>query len=445
MLRRLSWNLYLLHQIRGQKNVPFLSPEEMRRCQTLRVRRMVRYAFLNVPYYTDTMRRHGLAPEGIATVEDLARLPVIEKSDLQRDPEYYRSRTLRGGDCLELASSGSTGAPKKIYHDTAALFQNAAHGERERAIMVPVLGQWSGYRETVIVAPINASQRLIQEFCRRRGYFPGGVGVNRQYLLLSDSPERNLEKINEFRPQLLYSYGSYVEMLIALIRRKGVKWHRPKAVLYSSDALSASARRWLEEDNGVRVFTIYGAVEALKIAFECEQKDGLHANCDLYPLRVVTPQGRDAAPGESGEVILSNLVNRATVLLNYRLGDLVKVGECHCACGRTLPKISYPVGRVDEVLEVGHGELIHPIRFREIMNHVPGILQFQVKQLEDASVVITLVAADADRDSVEPAVLKGVEKEFAGALRATVKFADELERTARGKTPVVIAYRSAQA
>lgn len=442
MLSRLFWSSYLLRQIAGQKSLPFRTPEHIRREQSRRVRRIVAHAYRHVPFYTGAMRRLGLRPEDFRTAGDLARLPAIEKSDLQRDPEYFRSRAFEDSDCVRLHTSGSSGAPVTVYHDAAALFQNAAHGERERAMMVPALGRWSGHRETVIVAPVNASQRLIQHFCQTRAYFPRGMRIRRQYLLLSDSAEHNLAAINEFKPDLLYAYGSSIEMLAACIRRTGAGWHRPKAVLYTSDRLSKDTRRWLEEHNGVPVFTVYGAVEALKIAFECRERNGLHVTADLYPVRIVMPDGREAGPGETGEVIVANLVNRATVLLNYRLGDLAAFLEPACACGRTLPRISYPVGRVDEVIETAGGDCIHPIRFREVMNRIEGIARYQVRQMEDYSVAIGVIPAPgAGGEDVRRLVQQRMDEEFAGALRASVSLVDEIPRNANGKTPVVVAYR----
>jgi phenylacetate-CoA ligase len=442
VLRRLFWSVYLLRQIAGQKNLPFRPLEDIRREQSRRVRRIIAHAYRHVPFYTDAMRRLGLRPEDFRSAEDLARLPIVEKSDLQRDPEYFRSRAFNDSDCVRLHTSGSSGAPVTLYHDAAALFQNAAHGERERKMMVPVLGRWSGHRETVIVAPVNSSQRLIQQFCQTRAYFPRGMRIRRQYLLLSDSAEHNLAAINQFEPDLLYAYGSSIEMLAAHVRRTGARWHKPKAVLYTSDQLSKETRRWLEGDNGVPVFTVYGAVEALKIAFECGERGGLHVNADLYPVRILTPGGREAAPGETGEVIVSNLVNRATVLLNYRLGDLAAPLETACACGRTLPRISYPVGRVDEIIETASGEFIHPIRFREVMNGIEGIARYQVRQRKDYSVALDVVPAPgAGGEDLRRRVQRGIEEEFAETLHVEVALVSEIRRNANGKTPVVIAYR----
>src|SRR5580700_4984039 len=292
------------------------------------------------------------------------KLPLVEKSLLQKDPEYFLSRSVRRTDCLQLRSSGSTGTPKIIWHDPAAIFQNAAHGERDRAVIWKKIGRWTGYRETVIVAPIDASQLALQSFVRSNALVPERLRVQRQYLYLSDPPEENLRAINEFKPDLLYSYGSYVEMLYKCFSRGNVAWHLPKAILFSSDRLSPAIRSLITKEVGVPVFSIYGAVEALKIGFEFGEQSGYHLNSDLYPVRIVDEDGAPASEGEAGQVVVSNLVNRATVLLNYRLGDLASYVGGSCPCGLALLLHAPPIGRIDDVIE--NGAVVHPMALREI-------------------------------------------------------------------------------
>lgn len=442
MIRALGWNAYLAFHMWGQQNVPFTSPDQLRRQQSRRVRRMVRYAYRHVPYYRDTMSHLGIRPDQIQGAEDLSRLPLIDRNDLRRDPQAFVSRAVDLSTCLHLLSSGSCGTPNTIWHDPASVFQNAAHGERERPGMTRALGNWRAYRETVTIARFGASQIEIQGFVQERGCFPRGLRRERQYIFLSDPPEKNLSLINEFRPDLLYCYGSYLDMLVRYIRRTGARWHRPKGVLYNSDNLSDATRSWLTGECGIPVFSVYGCVEALKIGFGCEEGRGYHVNSDLYPVRIIDSCGRDAEPGQPGEVVLSNLVNRATVLLNYRLGDLSGSVPEPCPCGRTLPLISTPLGRADQVIELPDGSEIHPMFIHDVCLRVPGIVQYQVRQTEPAALRVSLVTApDADDQAVERGVRAGLRERLGASVKAEVRFIDELERVRGGKVLAVMSLR----
>jgi hypothetical protein len=53
------------------------------------------------------------------------------------------------------------------------------------------------------------------------------------------------------------------------------------------------------------------------IASECEMPDGLHVAAEVVHVEVL-----DGSDDESGKVIVTDLVNRATPLLRYAIGDL---------------------------------------------------------------------------------------------------------------------------
>src|SRR6266487_2026842 len=121
IMSRLMWNGYLAYHLYGQNRFPFQPLDVIKRIQRRRVRNMVLHAYRTVPYYRETMNRLGLTADHFHTADDLARLPLIERDRLQRDPEYFVSKSHRPDSCLKLRTGGSTGVPCTIYHDRAAL------------------------------------------------------------------------------------------------------------------------------------------------------------------------------------------------------------------------------------------------------------------------------------------------------------------------------------
>ncbi len=153
-LNRLRGSAYLAYHARGQTRFPFQPIESIERAQTRRVRHMVSHAYRSVPYYRETMDRLGLRPTDLRTAADLARLPIIEPGQVQRDPEYFVSSAQPLDRYLKLRSGGSSGAPRTVYHDGAALLQNAAHGERNRSLLTPRSDRSLGYRVTVVYSSV---------------------------------------------------------------------------------------------------------------------------------------------------------------------------------------------------------------------------------------------------------------------------------------------------
>ncbi|MGH8799237.1 MAG: phenylacetate--CoA ligase family protein, partial [Casimicrobiaceae bacterium] len=268
------------------------------------------------------------------------------------------------------------------------------------------------------------------------------VGIERQYASLLDPPQTTIDHVNAFRPHVVHSYGSHLAILFGHLLRTGESMHLPDVVTYTSDSLSPSVRALIEQRFGIPVFTTYQAVEAFKIGFECELHRGLHLNIDLYPLRVVDEIGRELAPDESGEVIVSNLVNRGMVFLNYRLGDIVALLPGRCPCGRSLPLLSYPQGRSDDLIELASGRIVHPQGIRSLFNEERLIWEYQVEHVTDTHFRIALLAAPScDRQATQERVVTKLEQVLGRAV-VDVRFVDALDRTIGGKFAPVISHRA---
>lgn len=433
---RLMWTAYLAWHWRGQSHFPFRSPAAIEAALRRRVQRMIAHAYGTVPYYRETMQRLDLLPSDFRNAADLARLPVIEREDLQKDPEYFRSTAMPAAKNLETRSGGSTGAPRVVWWDTAAVFQNAAHAERERSIIAGMVGQFVQYRETVIGSALSSDQD-IQAIYRDRAFLPSHARLRYQHLSLTDSPEKNLKLLNEFRPDVIRTYGSYLARFFSYVHSSGVTFHRPKVVFYDADELPESARRLITDEFGIQVISAYQAVEAFKIGFECERHLGFHLNTDIYPLRIVDRDGAEVAPGDSGDVLVSNLVNRATVLLNYRLGDVARLLPEACPCGRTLPLLSFIEGRTDDWIALNSGEVVHPQSIRTIFTEEQTVSQYQVIQKEIGRFSVS-IAGGQDRASLESRVRGRFAERFGPDVRVELAFVDAIEPSKSGKVRPVM-------
>jgi phenylacetate-CoA ligase len=239
--------------------------------------------------------------------------------------------------------------------------------------------------------PGNATE-LVRRQLREWAYVPGRDG--RETLSLFEPFEHLVADINRARPTLLIAYGSFVELLFGTARARGLPLHVPAAVLYVSDHLTDHGRR-LRDDFGVAVLSNYSAVEALRIGFGCLACGGFHLHADLTHVRIVDAAGADVPAGQTGEVVVSNLVNRGTVLLNYRLGDEGSLAaEPGCECGRTLPRLATLEGRRDDVIELAGGRHVHSA---EVWSHVRGneeLIQYQLVQLAHERFELRVAATD---------------------------------------------------
>jgi phenylacetate-CoA ligase len=441
---RLKWTAYLAFQMVNQPRMPFLPFETIKRIEGRRVRAMVAHAYRTVPYYKETLDRLGLGIEDFRSADDLARLPVIEPHQLQTDPEYFLSKARPLSSYVKLLTGGSTGDPRQVFHSRYGILQNAGHGERERPLIASILGRRLGYRETVLISPHSACEKL-QDLSRSGTIVPSRFAIRRQYLSIMDPPAVNVPLLNEFKPDVIETYGSYLAMLFSYLADTGVQFHRPRVLRYSSDSLPENTRRVITERFGIPVFSAYQANEALKMGFECECHTGYHLNIDLYPLRIADAEGRSLPDGETGEVFISNTVNSATVLLNYRLGDLAAIIPDACPCGRTLPMLTFPPGRSDDLLELPSGETVHPQIARSIFTPEAEVWQFQVTQTSRTSFTAEVVVAkSADLAALRARVMTRFAERFGQQVAVDLSFVDHIDRIVGGKFRTVISMRAAR-
>lgn len=439
LLTRLYWSAYTGWHLLGQERYPFASPKRLARDRDRNVRRIVRYAYRWVPYYRETMDRLGLRPADFRTADDLRRLPPITVSDLQRNPQAFRSTQFNDQDVLCVGSGGSTGAPHYVWHDTAALLRSATHSQRDIAVAHKVIGHPGPYREVSLASP-SGSAVEVRRFTREKALYPRRLPIERVTLSLGDPPEVNVPRINAQRPDIIRSYGSYLGRMFSYIRESGVDLHRPAIIVYSSEAVAEAARRLISDEFGIALFGLYQSIEAFKMGFECEAHRGYHINADCYVLRVVDEAGHDVPVGETGEALVSNLINRGMVLLNVRLGDMVRwLPPSPCPCGRTLPMIDYVQGRAQEWIRLPDGAMLHPQLITAALFTLGEVYRYQVVQRAPDLFELRLVAMPGvDHEALAERARRSLESTVGHGARFVVRFVDELEITAEGKTRAVI-------
>jgi phenylacetate-CoA ligase len=399
---------------------------------------MVEHAWAHVPFYRESMSRLGLTPAAIRTDSDLTKLPIVEPEDLNRDPEYFLSDPAPSGGLLEQRTSGSTGEQRIYFRETASLPADATHFTRVLSIAARRAGKRFGLVQASILPPVSSAAKA--EVARRASSLPvPRLGVQNTHLSLLDSPEENLARLDQLRPDVIYTFGSYVESLFVHLERTGRAFHQPAAIIYSADPIGEPIRKLVMEDYGIELLGAYQAAEMPQMAFECESHLGLHVNVDLYPMRIVGPDGQDLGDDTDGEVIVSNLVSRGTVLLNYRIGDRARRHAARCTCGRNLPMISLTEGRTDDWLVSGSGALVHPQVIAISVSTTPGIRRYQVVQDEPGRYLMNIVAApEVDRGDIDAGLRRSLGELLGESPDLEVVFHDSLPASKSGKVRPVI-------
>lgn len=392
-INKVHGNLVVLRNLPGQHHIPYLPQDQLANLRDARLRSIVQYAAETVPYYQNLFQTEDIDPHDIRSSKDLDHLPLIDKEMVQKDPMQFVSTSPQGKKSILFFTSGSTGLPLKIWHDHYSLLANIAFGEREREVLSKMMGKRFGYKEIRIIYA-GSTLSKVEDFYHKRTYIP--IRPERLTLSVSEPIERVVETIQHFRPDLISGYGSYLETFFRILAAQNSRIYLPRVLLYGGDSMTREGITFVEEKFGIPVLSHYDAVEVFKIGFFCEERRGFHIHEDLCPLKIINERGQRVAEGEKGEVVISNLVNHGTVLLNYRLGDVASMSNERCPCGRTLPFLSELEGRVEDILFLPDGRFIHPRLVWEVMKQREGILKYQLLQHEPKSFELKLVTIDLE-------------------------------------------------
>jgi phenylacetate-coenzyme A ligase PaaK-like adenylate-forming protein len=392
LVNRLRGSFRVVRILPAQRRIPFQPREKTVAMRDARVREIVRYAGETVPFYRELFANEGIDPREIESAEQLRQLPLIDKSVVRENPDRFRSISTEARDAIPFTTSGSSWVPLTVHHDRRSLLANIAYSERYRMVEAALVGKRILYLVVGIRDETGSGPAVDAHY---RATTMRSALSRRRLISVGESVEHVLERINELRPDVLAGYGSYLEELFKLVAHRGLPMHLPRVVRYGGDAMSSEGIALIETQFGVPVLSNYNAVEAFKIGHSCELRGGFHLFEDLCDLWIAAPNSEACPPGERGEVVISNLTNRATVLLNYRLGDLARLSEEPCACGRTSALLSAVEGRVSELVHLPGGEIVHPFAFFPVLKRYRDVVtRWQIVQHEPARFELKVATAE---------------------------------------------------
>jgi phenylacetate-CoA ligase len=427
-----SGRLFLDAQV--QRRSPFFSKRVLLAMQSRRVGNIVRHAYQTVPFYRQAMEERRLRPEDIRSASELRQLPLIDKRVVQDNAAQFQSRLADPAAGLVLRSSkgASTNWTSK------AIWRGLAIAERERAVWLPLAGRRLGCKQLHLLAP-GSSTMSVRSFWDQQAATPRWIS-QKHYADPFLPYEEIVRILDDLKPDVVFSYGSYIEHFFRFLIDAGASPCLPRVWYYGADTLSRQWRGVVEHRFGVKVYSSYATTETGRIGFDCERWNGFHLNTDFVALRLVDESGSDVPAGQVGEVVVSNLHNTATVLLNYRLGDLGEMSGESCSCGRNLPVLRELHGRVSQSIQLADGRSVTSgVFIGNFRNQLSAVRKAQALSAGPGRICWRIVPGRSDDLAVlEREVLARCREVFGSALQATVEFVDDIPTAPGGKYEAVL-------
>jgi phenylacetate-CoA ligase len=93
-------------------------PEKtIRYYQIKRLKKIISHSYENVPYYGRLFDSHGIKINDIDSIDQLSRIPILQKESVKTDPVDFHSRNIWKYKYHKFRTSGSTGMPLELFVD----------------------------------------------------------------------------------------------------------------------------------------------------------------------------------------------------------------------------------------------------------------------------------------------------------------------------------------
>src|SRR5215468_10366177 len=330
------------------------SRDEIRALQAKRLAWSLKHAYDNVAHYRKSFDKAGVHPSDFKELADLAKFPFAVKMDLRDNYPFNMFAVPREKLVRVHASSGTTGRPIVVGYTKADI------------------DVWS----TVMARSIRAAggrTGMIIHNAYGYGLFTGGLGVHygAEQLGCTVVPvsggmtERQVQLINDFRPDIITVTPSYMLAILDEFKRRGLDPRKSslKFGIFGAEPWTNAMRAEIEGAFDMDATDIYGLSEVIGpgVAQECvETKDGLHIWEDHFYPEVIDPVSGEPLPdGEEGELVFTSLTKQAMPVIRYRTRDLT----------RLLQKIT---GRTDDMI-ILRGVNLFPTQIEELIMGIPAL------------------------------------------------------------------------
>jgi phenylacetate-CoA ligase len=160
------------------------------------------------------------------------------------------------------------------------------------------------------------------------------------------------------------------------VRSRGPLQWRPRVLSVGGELSPEELDPLAVEVFGRPPLVMYGAVEGGRLAFGCGASRGLHVRPDAVHIEILE-NGRSVAPGETGHVFMTSLINTAMPIIRYELGDLAAWVAGDCPCGSWWPRLSIHQGRSGDAIPLPGGRRVPVTSLGAIVGKSRSIRQFQ--------------------------------------------------------------------
>lgn len=407
-----------------------LASEEVRSFQLTKLKNILNYAYEYIPYYKELFDRLRFSPSHITNVDDIKDLPFLDKQTIRDHFEEFIPLNFRKRLLFKKATSGTTGSPLSILMDRELIQSEHAFIARQY--------RWAGCTDECkiasfrgdIIVPVEQIKPAYWRYnrCSRELLFSS-------YHLSEDTIDKYLRRLNEFDPELIYAYPSFIFLIARHVKRNSVNISLPslRGIVTSSETLFEYQKKLIEAVFPARVFNWYGLSERVIFIGTCEY-GGHHVFPD-YGLTEFIPLSETEKQGLF-ELVGTSFINKVMPLIRYRTGDMVTLISEPCECGRSFSRVKSILGRSNDVIVTPEGRSI--VMVDDAFKDIEKIRFAQIVQKKIDEIDI-LIEPEATFDILdENRIIKNIRLRIGEKVNISVKRVKKIPRMPNNKYKLIV-------
>ena len=405
---------------------------ELHTIQNTQLRAIVHHAYQHVPYYHRLFKHHNLQPEQVKTVKDLAKIPTVSKDIIQSKPNHFLADNIESYGATPNRTSGSTGMPLTI-----SLSRDTRH--LVGALNWVCWRGWMGFRWGERIVYFRPAYPVMKGQWHTKPpsqyYHPSKPILYLSPYELSETILRqHATALKKFKPKLICGTPSAIYLMAQFLVEHNIDVSQPCGISTSSEMLFSFQRDVIEQAFQTQVYDRYGSGEYVAEADQCG-KGSYHIRPELGLIEIVK-DGELVGLGETGEMVVTTLVNKAMPLIRYRIGDVAALSEVYCDCGRTLPLLEYLEGKIRDLIVSPDGIYISGEFFTWLIEQT-WVQQGQLVQTKPDELHVKIVPKRKPTSEEKQFIVDAI-RNLMGDVTVEIELVEEIEATKAGKRHFVI-------
>jgi phenylacetate-CoA ligase len=394
------------------------SKAEIKLLQEQKLQKLMAYLNRKSKFYKKIFSENNIKISEIKTLEDLIKIPVTTKDDLQN--QFNDFLCIDKSQVIDfVTTSGTLGNPVTFAMSDKDLDRLA-------------------YNEFISFSCANTNSddifqlmvTLDKRFMAGMAYFLGlrrlGAGIIR---VGPGSPELQFESINRYKPTGLVTVPSFIPKLIEYAEKNGIDYKNSsikKAICIGEPIRNSNFElntlgKKIKDKWNIELYSTYASTEMGTAFTECKAGMGGHHHPEMIIVEFLDDNNLPVNDNQPGEVTITTLGVEGMPLLRFKTGDVCYHFTEKCSCGRNTMRLGPVIGRKQQMIKF-KGTTIYPPAIYDVLNEIDCIENY----------IIEVATGEFGTDEVLikvgcKTIEKNIDKKLKDHFRAKLRVAPEFE------------------